>query len=98
MAEAVEVEEEPPALVPQEPDELDDETEDNDVEEEEEDDVPQVRHSARIAGGVRKPDRYAMVTKLKKEQEKDEKQKEAIEKAEADRDATGRSTGSRPSM
>jgi hypothetical protein len=27
----------PPALVPQEPDELDDETEDNDVEEEEED-------------------------------------------------------------
>jgi hypothetical protein len=77
-------EEELPELVPQEPDESDDEAEDDDIEQEEEDDVPQVRHSTRIVGGVRKPDRYAMVTKLRKEKEKDEKRKEAIEKAEVD--------------
>jgi hypothetical protein len=64
----VEVEEEPPELVPQELDDLDDEAEDDDIK----DDLPQVRCSTRIAGGVRKPDRYAMVTKLKKEMEKDE--------------------------
>jgi hypothetical protein len=69
------VEDEPPALVPQEPDDLDDEAEDDDIDEEEEDDVAQVRHSMRIAGGVQKPDRYSMVTKLKKEKEMDKKRK-----------------------
>ena len=44
----------------------------------------QVRHSMRIAGGVHKSDRYAMVTKLRKEKEKDEKWKQAIKKAEVD--------------
>jgi hypothetical protein len=78
----VENEEEPPALITQEPDESDDEAEDDDIEEEE--DVPQIQHSTRIAGGVHKPDRYALVTKLKKENEKDVKQKQAIEKAEVD--------------
>ncbi len=68
----VEDEEEPLALVPQEPDDLDDETENDDVEDEEEDDIPQVRRSTRTAGGVRKSDRYAMITKLNKETEKDE--------------------------
>jgi hypothetical protein len=38
----------------------------------------------RIAGGVHKSDRYAMVTKLRKEKEKDEKWKQAIKKAEVD--------------
>jgi hypothetical protein len=80
--EVAETEKEPPELIPQELDESDDEAEDDDVEQEEEDDVPQVRHSTRIARGVRKPDRYAMVTKLRKEKEKDKKWKEAKEKAE----------------
>jgi hypothetical protein len=66
------VDEEPPELVPQEKDDSDDEAEDDDVKSEEKDDVPLIRHSTRIASGVRKPDRYAMVTKLKKEMEKDE--------------------------
>jgi hypothetical protein len=65
------VEEEPPELVPKEQDDSDDESEDDDIESEEEDNVPQIRRSTRIAGGVRKPDRYAMVTTLKKEIEKD---------------------------
>jgi hypothetical protein len=77
-------EEELPELVPQEPDESDDEAEDDDVEEKKEDGIPQVRHSTRIAGGVHMPDRYAMVTKLKKENETDKKRKEAIEKAKVD--------------
>ncbi len=67
-----ETEEEPPEFVPQEPDESDDEAEDDDVEQEEEDDVPQVPRSTN-SRGVHKPDRYAMVTKLRKEKEKDEK-------------------------
>ncbi len=67
----MEVEEEALGLVSQEPGDLDDEAEDDDVKDEEEDDVPQVRRSTRIAGGVRMPDRYAMVTKLKKEMETD---------------------------
>jgi hypothetical protein len=78
------VEEEPLALVPPEPDDSDDEAEDDDVEDEEEDDVPQVRRSTRIADGICKPDRYAMVTKLKKETETDENRLKAIEKAEVD--------------
>ncbi len=63
---------------------MDDKPEDDDINNDEEDDAPQVSHSTRIAGGVRKTDRYVMVTKLKKEKEKDEKRKEAIEKAEVD--------------
>ena len=78
------VDEEPPELVPQEQDDSDDEAEDDDIESEEKDDVPQIRRSTRIASGVRKPDRYAMVTKLKKEMEKDEDRRKAIEKAEVD--------------
>ncbi len=78
------VEQEPPALVPPEPDDSDDEAEDDDVEDDEEDDVPQVTCSTRIADGVLKPDRYAMVTKLKKETETDENRLKAIEKAEVD--------------
>ncbi len=77
-----EIEEEPPELIPQEPDDSDDKAEDDDVKDEKEDDLPQVRRSTRIAGGVHKPDRYTMVTKLRKEKEKNEKQKQAIEKAE----------------
>jgi hypothetical protein len=42
MVEVTGTEEEPPELVPQGPDDLDDEAEDDDVEGEEEDDVPQV--------------------------------------------------------
>jgi hypothetical protein len=60
------VDEESPELVPQEQDDSDDEAEDDDVESEEKDEVPQIRRSTRIASGVHKPDRYAMVTKLKK--------------------------------
>jgi hypothetical protein len=56
-----------PALEPQGPD---DES-DNEAEEEEEDDTPPPRRSARIAGGVLKPGRYAMAsTKVTKQKEK----------------------------
>jgi hypothetical protein len=50
-------EEEPTELILQEPDNSDDKPEDDDVDDDEEDNVPQVRHSTRIAGGVQKPDR-----------------------------------------
>jgi hypothetical protein len=73
----VDIEDEPLVLVPQELDELDDKAEEDDVVDDDEDDVPQVRCSIRIAGGICKPDRYAMVTKLNKEKEKDEHRKKA---------------------
>jgi hypothetical protein len=38
--------------IPQEPDDSDDKLKDDDVNDDEEDNVPQVRHSTRIAGGV----------------------------------------------
>jgi hypothetical protein len=77
-------EEELQELIPQEPDDSDDEPEDDVIDDDEEDDIPQLICSTRIASGVWKPDRCAMVTKLKKKKEMDQR-KEAIEKAEVDK-------------
>jgi hypothetical protein len=82
MVDNAEVEVILPELVQQEMDDSDDKAEDDDVKDEEEDDVPHVRHSTRIAGGVHKPHQYPMVTKPRKE--KDEKGKQAIEKTKVD--------------
>jgi hypothetical protein len=68
-----------PELEPQGPDDKSD----DEVEEEDEDDTPMPCHSARIAGGVLKPGRYAMAsTKVTKQKEKSGKRKQQIETAE----------------
>jgi hypothetical protein len=59
-----------------------DESSDEEEEDEEEESAP--RRSARIAGGVHKPSRYAMATRIAKSKLNSEERNRAIKKAETE--------------